>query len=293
LFNSGNNNIGFFNSGDGNVGFFNSGNNNWGFGNAGNLNRGVLNVGHTNTGYGNTGNNNSGVLNVGNTNTGGFNPGDTNTGLANTGNSNTGFANSGNVNTGAFIGGNYSNGVFWRGDHQGLLNFTYSIKISEIDYHYAVHIPIDIPITGTVEALNLSKFDISIPFVITSWNRTGGCAGAGIGGGCYYVGGWYAPIDLYSGTIAETIDQTAILDPTALAFAFQSLIDLMGNGTLGPFEFEVIDFHQTPGYFNSTANPSSGFFNSGTGGNSGALNSGSLDSGLANAGSQVSGIFNR
>ena len=121
--------------------------------------------------------------------------------------------------------------------------------------------------------------------MITSWNRTGGCAGAGIGGGCYYVGGWYGSINLYSGDIPVTIDSTAIIDPIALNFLFQSVIDLAGNGTLGPFEFDVIDFHQTPGFFNSTTAPSSGFFNSGTGANSGLLNSGA--GGASGIGNQI------
>jgi PPE-repeat protein len=229
------------------------------------------------------------VLNVGNTNTGGFNPGDLNTGFANTGDSNTGFANSGNVNTGAFIGGNFSNGMFWRGDHQGLVTLKYSIRISEIDYHYAVHIPIDIPITGTLNALNLSAVTINIPFSVRTWDRQVACI---IIAGCTDTG-WFAPITVASGNIPVTIDQTAIIDPTPLNFLFQSLIDLAGNGTLGPYEFDIIDFHQSPGYFNSTSTPSSGFFNSGAGGNSGVFNSGSVDSGLGNVGTALSGLFNR
>jgi PPE-repeat protein len=308
--NSGNNNVGLGNTGDGNLGFGNTGTGNIGIGltgdnligfggwNSGTGNTGLFNSGTGNTGLFNSGSNNNGVLNsgadnfgignAGDLNTGMFNTGNTNTGGFNSGNTNTGWLNYGNTNTGLLNGGEESNGLLWRGDMQGLLGFSYSLTIPEIPWNYSLDIAIDIPIHAASETLRTSSVTYSIPFNVRTWARQGACAftfctWSGWGAPTYIVG----PEDL-----GDTIDPITILDPMDFNYPLQDDIQMSDSGTIGPIP--VIDFswQQSPGWFNSTAEASSGFFNSGAGGESGIANVGANNSGIGNAGVDLSGFFN-
>ncbi|ORB03394.1 hypothetical protein BST27_15725, partial [Mycobacterium intermedium] len=101
-------------------------------------------------------------------------------------------------------------------------------------------------------------------------------------------------------TPSFTLPITATIDQIA--------IDLHLTSTLGPVNIPIFGFGGTPGFWNSTSQPSSGFYNVGGGGGSGFWNSGSGISGWYNAiadpllgsasgfynfGTQLSGLLNR
>ncbi|WP_415624152.1 hypothetical protein, partial [Mycobacterium intermedium] len=200
--------------------------------------------------------------------------------------------NSGNVNTGFFIGGNYSNGAFWRGDYQGLGGFEYRTTIPEIPWDYDVQGNIEIPITGTINAITqdmftLSQFSIPLSLQITVciiYIPFVGCV----------LSGTLPPFHIYTIEVGPyTIDPSVLNPETPLNMVIQNPLSFHGSGTVGPFELSF-GWQGQPGFFNSTDTPSSGFFNSGAGGASGFFNDAAdgAVSGIGNAFAQVSGMFN-
>ncbi len=120
---------------------------------------------------------------------------------------------------------------------------------------------------------------------------------------------------------AGVINLSGGTDPfTLLPNGFQiTTVPVLWDGTVlfGPIQIPIINVPPTPGFGNTTTTPSSGFFNSGDGGGSGFYNFGSamsgwwnqahsaaagagsgfanfgsLDSGVLNFGSGVSGLYN-
>lgn len=198
---------------------------------------------------------------------------------------------SGNLNTGAFIAGNYSNGAFWRGDYQGLGGYQYHGTVSEIPWSYSVNSDIEIPISGSINAVTQEMFTIqgwSIPLslqitICIIYIPFVGCV----------LSGTLPPFHIATVDVPSiTVDPSVLNPQTPLVFNFSQVIDMPGSGTEGPFSFGFTS-PGMPGFFNTSTNPSSGFFNSGEGGASGFLNnvSGAV-SGIANAFTQTSGIFN-
>jgi hypothetical protein len=88
-----------------------------------------------------------------------------------------------------------------------------------------------------------------------------------------------------------TIDPSVLNPETPVDIVISQPIDFAGNETLGPFPFGF-EWQQSPGFFNSSTLPSSGLFNSGGVGNSGLQNVGTLESGWANLGNFMSGVYN-
>ncbi|WP_373123012.1 pentapeptide repeat-containing protein, partial [Mycobacterium marinum] len=238
----------------------------------------------------NTGDFNTGSFNPGDYNTGGFNPGNYNTGYFNEGNSNTGLANSGNVNTGAFISGNYSNGLLWRGDYQGLLGFTYESTVPAIPWNIGVHSDIDIPITGAINTITQDMFTIA-EFEIPISLETTICLIYVPFVGCVLHVSVTVPITTeHVGPFV--IDPSVINPQSPINTAITDTIDFSDAGTVGPATFGF-NWQQSPGFFNSSDTPSSGFFNSGAGGASGLLNDAQgAVSGIGNAFLESSGFFN-
>ncbi|VBA60866.1 PPE family protein PPE34 [Mycobacterium attenuatum] len=178
----------------------------------------------------------------------------------------------------------------WRGDYQGLASFTYQPTVPEIPVSFSVNSDTQIPIQGTINALTQEVFTIAefplqiklefticllyIPFV--------GCV---------------LPISITIPVSTEQIGPIIIgsdelVSPTVIDTIISLPIDIAGSGSLGPFT-SGFTWQQSPGFFNTTSEPSSGFFNSGGGGASGFLNDASgAVSGIGNAFTQNSGWFN-
>ncbi|OSC38119.1 hypothetical protein B8W66_20875 [Mycobacterium decipiens] len=209
-------------------------------------------------------------FNVGGGNIGGYNVGSANIGFGNTGDNNFSF--------------------FWRGDYQGLAAFRYDSAVSEFLWSYDIRSDIEIPITGTINAITQDAFTIA-EFQIPISLQVTVCLTYIPIIGCVLHVSITVPITTEHLGPYE-IDASVINPDTPIDTVFRQSFNFPGSGTLGPFPFGF-GWQQSPGFFNSTTTPSSGFFNDAAGNASGSFNAGGIgNSGLQNFGTQLSGWAN-
>ncbi|WP_373169697.1 hypothetical protein, partial [Mycobacterium marinum] len=159
-----------------------------------------------------------------------------------------------------------SNGAFWRGDHQGT-GISYSVTIPAIPININETYSLDIPFTEDIGPRSIASFVIPRQSVTV------------IGIDLLYLG----PI---------TIPQINITGPVLSFEIGPATLRLHATGEIGPVEVPIIDIPATPGFGNTTTNPSSGFFNTGDGSVSGFGNFAARTSGFLNVGSGSSGVQN-
>ncbi|WP_373177453.1 pentapeptide repeat-containing protein, partial [Mycobacterium marinum] len=185
-----------------------------------------------------------------------------------------------------------SNGAFWRGDHQGLVGFSYGFTIPALPAQLEAQIPVNIPATATAGDTTIH----SATFPAIHFDTFGLLPQSN---------GTFGPVTLPDITLSGPSFSLLMGGP-------DTVVGIKAGGVAGPVTFSFIDIPAAPGFGNTTATPSSGFFNSGAGsasgfGNSGADNSGllnlafgssgyqnvgALQSGIANLGNTMSGVYN-